>query len=267
MKQAITYHHAFISDCSEKNDGFMDLYNIFKLTLKPYMHFREFKAYYCSARLEYIDVTFILCNQNIIGFCAAAFYTTIINNKLNTIGRAATGIMEQYRGNTLPKWKLYKKYMAYWCKHPFRNFILSAYVANPLIYGMICKYTGVAYPKISPAAPEKILNIKNALLRSQNLHVKEKIPFVVEIHFCVSISNKEQERIFKSKDNAVKYFLKINPQFREQYGVLVIIPVNLKNIILSSCKFLYHTNAKICLRIMEKWRTRAGDMEKKINFT
>jgi hypothetical protein len=266
MKQIISYRQTFIRDCSFENKEFLALFHIFQLTLKPGMQFREFKAYYSSAKLDYIDVTFVICNQTVIGFCAAAFYETIINNKPYTIGRAATGIMEQYRGHTLPKWKLYKKYMHYWWKHPFRHFVLSAYVANPLIYAMICKYTGIAYPRPATPSPVNILQVKDELLRSQNLHLKEKPAFVVEIHFCVSISDKEQERIFKSNDGAVQYFLKINPKFREQHGVLVIIPVNLKNITWTSCKFLYYRNAKIIFKAYNTFKRQYSTKEK-INFT
>lgn len=244
MKHEITYRQTFITDCSESNTDFNLLYHIFAPTLKPGMDFREFKRYYMSAKLEYIDVTFILLNKIIIGFCAAAFYNTGINNKKYTIGRAATGILQQYRGHTLPKWKLYKKYIWYWCKHPFSNIILSAYVANPLIYAMICKYTGIAYPRPGCKPPDDIIDIKNELLKSQNLHRKEGTPFVVEIHFCVEIAEKEQERIFTSKDGAVKYFLYINPAFMHQHGVVVIIPITLKNILFSSFKFLYYSSAK-----------------------
>jgi hypothetical protein len=267
MKQNISYRQTFISDCSEKNPEFMALFDIFKSTLKPGMIFREFKAYYCSAKLDYIDVTFILLNNIVIGFCSAAFYTTNINNKTYTIGRAATGVLELYRGHTLPKWKLYKKYIHYWCKHPFRHFILSAYVANPLIYAMICKYTGVAYPKPVGTPPENIIRVKNELLRSQNLHAKEDPAFVVEIHFCVSISDKEQERIFKSRDGAVKYFLKINPKFTHQHGVVVIIPVNLKNIAWSSYKFLYYKYLKMISKLVATFRKPANPLGGEINFT
>ena len=204
------------------------------------MVLKEFKAYYFSGKLDYIDATLVFHGDKVIGFCSAAFYKSEINHKDYTIGRAATGILESYRGNALPKWNLYKKYIHYWLKHPLRKIILSAYVANPLIYAMICKYTGFAYPRPFSEPPQKIVDIKNELLKSQRLQAKENPPFVVEIHFCVEISDKEQERIFKSKDGAVRYFLKINPKFREQHGVVVIIPVNLKNIGFSSGKFLYY---------------------------
>ena len=246
MEQNLIYRRVYIRDCSEQNEDFKTLFNIFRQTLKPDMRFREFKAYYTSARLERIDVTFILIDEKIIGFCSAAFYNAFINGKQYTIGRAATGILENYRSNNvLPKWKLYKKYMQHWVKHPIRPFMLTAYVANPLIYAMICKYTGIAYPKHSSTPPDNIVDVKNELLRSQNLASKEDPAFVVEIHFCVSIGEKEEERIFKSENRDVKYYLKINPKFRQQHGVLVIIPVSLKNITLSSSRFIYHRMHKL----------------------
>lgn len=239
MLQKISYRQLFIKDCSGENPDFLCLFDIFRATLKPGMPFREFKAYYYSARLEYIDTTLILADRVIIGFCAAAFYSTDIGNRRYIIGRAATGILEGYRGHTLPKWKLYGKYIRYWFRHPFRNILLSAYVANPLIYAMICKYTGIAYPRASVRAPEDMVALKNELLRSQRLDQKEGPDFVVKIHFCVAIGPRELERIYGSKDPNINYFLRINPKFRQQHGVVVIIPVNGKNILLSSLRFLW----------------------------
>ena len=153
MHSTISYRRVILRECSTEEKDFLDLYDIFRATLKPDLSFREFKAYYYSAKLEYIDITFILAGgwegrgdrgSRIIGFCSAAFYSADAGRSRTIIGRAATGILEAYRGRALPKWKLYYKYICYWRRHPFRSIILSAYVANPLIYGMICKYTGIA---------------------------------------------------------------------------------------------------------------------------
>jgi hypothetical protein len=228
-----------ITDCSATNMDFITLFHIFRATLKPDMQFRQFKAYYNSGKLEYIDATLVLAGEIVVGFCAAAFYSTVINGGQYTVGRAATGILPDYRGNKLPKWKLYLKYIRYWLRHPFRKTILSAYVANPLIYAMICKYTGIAYPRRGTEPPKDIVVIKEELVKSQNLH-KTEHPFVVEIHFCVEIGEKEQERIFKSKNKDVIYYLRINPKFRNQHGVIVLIPINLKNVMLSILRFLYY---------------------------
>jgi hypothetical protein len=257
MRQAFSYRRILLTDCSESgsNDDVQTLFGIFRATLKPDMEFREFKAYFSSGRLEYIDVTFILDGRAVIGFCSAAFYTAHIGEREYTIGRAAIGILEQYRGSTLPKWKLYRKYIDYWLTHPLRRVILSAYVANPLIYAMICKYTGIAYPRGSGPVPEKIIRLKDALLRRQRLHAAGAHPFVVEIHFSVSIDGKELERIYTSNDRNVRYFLAINPVFRRRHGVLVLIPVSGWNILLSSGLFLYYFFGKmIRLEFFRKFR-------------
>jgi hypothetical protein len=231
-----------IVDCSATNPDFQALYAIFRLTLKPDLSFRAFRAYYCSEKLEYIDATLVLREGVVIGFCAAAFYVCVIEGKKYTIGRAATGILSDHRGRALPKWELYKKYIAYWRRWPFRRIILSAYVANPLIYAMICKYTGIAYPRIRVRPPGWVLRLKGALLRRSRL--REVGEFVVEIHFCVQLGDGEQRRIYDSQNRHIRYYLSINPRFRQQQGVMVIIPVNLMNIALSAMRFVL-SSAKI----------------------
>ena len=245
MRTAFDHRTIMITDCSEANPDFRALYVIFRETLKPEMQFREFRAYFCSGRLEYIDVTFILDEGKTIGFCSAAFYKALIGKRRYTIGRAAIGILEGYRGRTLPKWKLYSKYIAYWRAHPLRRIILSAYVANPLIYAMICKYTAIAYPRQRGRIPGRVVGLKDTLLRRQQLQAQGAHPFVVEIHFCVAMDGTELERIFTSRDKNVLYFLKINPVFRRRHGVLVLIPVHGWNILLSAGLFLYYFMGKV----------------------
>ena len=263
MHSTISYRRVILRECSTEEKDFLDLYHIFRATLKPDLSFREFKAYYYSAKLEYIDVTFILAGDRegqgdrgsrIIGFCSAAFYsadaasskTAAGGSKADAgrsktvIGRAATGILEAYRGRALPKWRLYCKYIRYWGRHPFRSIILSAYVANPLIYAMICKYTGIAYPHPATPVPAAIIRLKDELLRGQRIVIPADNTFVVPIHFSVALGEKERQRINTSRDPSVGYFVKINPKFLQRHGVLVIIPVNLKNILWSSWKFLYY---------------------------
>jgi hypothetical protein len=263
----ITYRRVVITDTSIQDADFQDLFGIFSATLKPGMLFREFKAYFHSAKLEYIDVTFILVRGRIIGFCSAAFYSILIRQRRTRIGRAAVGILEEYRGHTLPKWKLYGKYIRYWLRRPLSRIILTAYVANPLIYSMICKYTGIVYPRPDLQSPANIVGIKNELLRSQHLQKKEESPFVVEIHFNVAMGEGELERIYNSKDPGVQYFLRINPKFRQQHGVVVIIPINGMNILLSSQRFAYFGILKVFGRINTYGQQVSITGKKKIKFT
>jgi len=240
MSKNVTYQSFLIKAPLTNCTDFYRLYSIFKDTLKPGMRFIEFRAYYASETLEYIDTTLVLKDNKVVGFCAAAFYSITAGNRQYTIGRAATGVLPDYRGNTLPKWMLYKKYMRYWFANPLKKLVITAYVANPLIYAMICKYTGIAYPRRSVTPPPSVLTLKEHLLETQRLQKSETSPFVMRIHFCVEISDAENERIVTSKDANVLHYLILNPNYRRQFGVMVIIPVTLHNILLSICRFLHH---------------------------
>ncbi len=258
MRSEISYRRVILRECSVEGREFMELFAIFRATLKPDLSFREFKAYYHSAHLEYIDVTFVLVRGRVVGFCSAAFYMSMMGERPMVIGRAATGILERYRGRTLPKWKLYWKYIAYWLRHPLRPIVLSAYVANPLIYAMICKYTGIAYPHPLEPVPAGIVRLKNELSGR-----RDEDGFVMPIHFSVAMGQREQQRIQTSRDPAVQYFVKINPRFLQQYGVLVIIPVDLRNILWSCWKFAYY---RLVGRGRTEWRGGKPSGEEQANF-
>ncbi len=236
---AINYYRRKIYNLSTADANTNRLFEIFKQTLKPDMSYREFLAYYQSIKLDYIDVSFVELKGVTIAFCAAAFYKATIAGKSAIIGRAATGVLPSYRGNMLPKWKLYFKFIRYKLFHPGSYVILSAYVANPIIYAMICKYTGWAYPKENQQIPDSIVEIKNNLLHSQGLKKKEGPAFVIKIHFNVHMGVEMVTRIYASKDKHLLFFLSINPLFQQQFGVVTIIPVTMKNCVVSSIKFLY----------------------------
>ncbi len=237
MKNTFRRKQVIIKNCTESNDDFMRLYYIFRSTLRPDMAFREFTLYYYSKKLEYIDVTFLYHENLVAGFCAAAFYSFNSTGQLRTIGRSATGFLEDYQGKALPKWVLYYKYIRYKQSHPFKQLILTAYVANPLVYSMICKYTGIVYPRHTVQADEKIVKMKEQVLSSSGLSKRESTPFAVKIHFDVQKGEKLLQRIKDSSDKHVQFFIE-QTHLQPQITLLVIIPVSWLNITLTSGRFV-----------------------------
>ena len=73
MRQEIKYRRLFITDCSPNNHDFMTLFGIFSASLKPDMKFFEFKKYYCSARLDYIDATLVVVGGKDSWFLCCCF--------------------------------------------------------------------------------------------------------------------------------------------------------------------------------------------------
>lgn len=233
-----------ITQCDESNDVFIQLFCIFTATLHRGMAFKQFRAFYHSQHLDYIDATFIYSGEKVIGFFTAAFYKTTMDKRPLIIARAATGILPEERGARLPYRSLYSRFMVYKLMHPFTKVLLTVYVANPLMYAMICKYTGIVYPFLTVDVSGKIQELKSAILLNSGLNNKEILPFVVKIHFDVQLGTDTLKRIVESNDVFVKYYLSINPKFQEQYGVLTIVPVTWQNVLHSSAKLFksYHFN-------------------------
>ena len=239
--QTITLKNCSITTCETSSKKFMHLYSIFTATLHPGMSFRKFRAFYYSKSLDYIDVTFMYRAGKQIGFCAAAFYRTTMDGRPVVIGRAATGMLPDERGGRLPVRSLYAKYMCYKLRHPLARILLTVYVANPLMYAMICKYTGIVYPRLAVDVNGKITRLKDNILQHGNLKEKELSPFVVKVHFKVQLGEDIIKRSLESNDIFVRYYLSINPHFQQQCGVLTIVPVTWENVLRS------------CARLAKAW--------------
>ncbi len=238
MNQAVIIRQQKIRECSLNNPAFWKLYSIFKDTLNPGMDFRVFRKYYYTEGFQYIDVSFLEINKKTVGFCAAAFYNSGKGKNDFVLARSATGILQEARGQGLPKWILYLKYIKYKTIHPLSNLVLSGYIANPLIYAMICKYTGIVYPRLSQQIPAGFTGLRKQILQRSGIDKAPDNDFVFKIHFQVNMGADILKRITDSKDIYVKYFLSINPRFLEQFGLMVIIPVTWENIIKSSVRFI-----------------------------
>ena len=118
---------------------------------------------------------------------------------------------------------------------------VAGFMAYPLMYAMICKYTLRCYPRSNKPVPEKIMALKKAILDSMNLK-EQQTPFVLKIHFQVCFSCHDINRFSNSTDKHVKHYLSINPGYTSQVGVLVIIPVTLGNM---AYTFLRHILRKL----------------------
>jgi len=107
--------------------------------------------------------------------------------------------------------------------------VITAYVANPLVYAMICKRATLVYPKEGLAAPPAINQLRENILRCHGFGGEAIVPFVLNIPFQVWFSPKDKARIYTSQDSHVKYYLKLNPCFQNQTGLLTLIPVTWYN--------------------------------------
>jgi hypothetical protein len=238
-----SYPQVTITDCND-DDNFKKLYAIFTGILCPGMSERVFLHFYHADTLQYIDVTFIEEADKTIGFCAAAFYTLQANNTEYVIGRAAIGLLPEYQGGGLPIKRLFYKFIRYKCRYPKAQLVLTGYIANPLVYDMICRYTGIMYPMEGQKLSSKMASFHDAVIKSQVKPLPGKHAWVTKLHFHVAQSSAVMQRVWKSTSRHVKAYLKMNPDYNGRYGLIVLVPVTWSNIVVSVTKLTFRSIRK-----------------------
>lgn len=242
-----------LADFNNEPHLLQGLYEIFRQTLNPDLTIREFNQYLFGVHPESFEVSFIYEKDELAGFCTAGAYPLKVNKKKVIVFRSAFGIQDKYKKGRFPLQGLFFKYMRYKFRHPFTPVYITGFMANPLMYAMICKYTLTCYPHRNRIVPNKILRFKDQLLQSMRLTRKEVEPFVLKIHFQVKFKEADINRFETSTDPDVGYYLSINPEYREKMGVLVLIPVNIPNMLFTLFMYLSRRAKSYWYRINSLW--------------
>ncbi len=233
-----TLKHIALSEFDKNNKHLQALYSIFSETLNKSLTYEAFLVYYLQHQPSYMDISFMQEDKKTIGFICVTFYKQQLENKMYTICRGAIGIKEAYRGGRLPCRELCMKYIHYKIKHPMENMFVTGYIANPIVYAMICKHSYDVYPKAGARIPQSINRFRDEIINFYGFKEKVIAPFILKIHFQVSLSEKDEERIYSSRDKNVKYYINLNPDFQKQVGILTIVPVSWFNIAASAIKII-----------------------------
>lgn len=227
------------------NALWVKFYEIFCRTLKPDLNFRVFEAYFYASQPSCIDVSFIYFDKDLVGFIEASFYRKILGGKRITVGRGAAGILPN-RGAKLPSFGLCAKYIDYKMTHPFEEIYITGYMANPILYAMMCNYTHRVYPKVGISPSFKLLGLKYEILRSNNLLKSLKDEHLVALHFQVQLHPSHVERIEASRnDTHIGYYLSINPNFGGKYGLFTLVPLDWLNIMSSIVKGTFYATKQL----------------------
>ncbi len=237
-----------LSDVNASDTPMQLLYEIFRKTLNPLLSWREFRQYYFSQHPAEMDFTLLYNQGEPVGFFSAAFYPRTMNGKKVMICRSALGLLKSGQSSRFPLGKLFSTFMRFKVQHPLTPLYITGFMANPIMYAMICKYTLTVYPRRDKAVPDAILQFKKELLEGMGLEKKETSPFVLKIHFQVQFSAAEISRFENSTNPDAKYYRQINPDYCHQTGVLVILPVHYLNILYTCFRYGLKRVRKLMVR-------------------
>lgn len=252
-----------LSDVNTSSHSLDILYGIFQSTLNPDLTESEFMQYLFGSHPDSFEMSFIYKENALAGFATSAAYPRKVNGKKVVILRSAFGLLDDHKNGKFPLHSLFFKYMMYKLKHLFTPVYVAGFMANPLMYAMICKYTLKCYPHRNRQHTDTVLAFKNDLLRSMKLSGDETSPFVLKIHFQVKFKTTDIERINTSQNRDVAHYLSINPYYRDQYGVLVLVPVTIPNMAYTMMMYLRRLVKKMFKKRLKqfsikKWQVAHG---------
>ncbi len=246
--------HYRLTDFSEPNATLQKLYEIFEQTLNKGMTYREFRFFFFRHKPHFMDITFMDRDDRTVGVIVTTFYRHELEGTSYTICRGAAGIGDGQPKGSLPSWLLCWKYIRYRLLHPSEKMYITGYMASPLLYSMICKYTHLAYPKAGVRIPDSIHTLRDNLMKLYGMQKRVVAPFVVQLPFKVTSRPQDQQRIRESRDRDIVFYLKLNPHYKDGVGVLTIVPVTWYNITVTTLlalvwkplvrKFRFHRQQK-----------------------
>ena len=251
----LTQQHFTLKDFSKPHPLLRRLFQVVKITLCPGMSYRQFIEYYLNSKPHCMQITFLRqCGED-VGFFTCTYAFQELLNSRKVICRVAIGIISKHQKGGMPFAALCRRIIFYKLRYPLRKVYLIAYLANPFVYAAIAKYTAAYWPNKDKAATQFISALKENLLMAGNLKKNEVSPFVLKIHFHVQMPETLLQRIYTSINPDVLYYLSINPDFKNQMGVMTIIPVGWGNIMANIWKAMIIRPLKKywlwCRKVME----------------
>lgn len=228
--------HYTITDFSKPSPLLQRLYQIVKRTLCPGMSYLFFLRFYLACKPHEMQITFLTNDGKDAGFFTCTYTDHLVTGQIGVICRVAIGISEEFQQGNMPFASLCRRIIAYKTKHFVRAVYMVAYLANPFVYAAIARYTSEHWPSRKKDTAPHILELKDEILKSGNLAKNEVRPFVLKIHFKVEMAAALLKRIYSSEDPDVQFYLKMNPDFENQMGLMTIVPVRWSNVMANILK-------------------------------
>lgn len=189
-------------------------------------YFADSKAFKRVLRLYYAD-------ERIVGYCLLTFERS--NKKV--LIRASAGFYPKFRqgGNTL-SFSIQQAFK-YWLTHPWQQIYYADTMLSPAMYRAIAKRVAIAYPsKPFLDAGQSLFALFNASGIESNY---TKTSCLVKTGRSSNYSAQELDAFFSSDKPEITFYCKANPDFASGIALFVIIPVNLKQLVLTLFKSFF----------------------------
>ncbi len=144
--------------------------------------------------------------------------------------RTEVGILPNYRSRNLTFRHLLPQYLKGFAMSGFRRSFFVATPVHPVPYKIAAKQCKTIYPAPGQEIPTSIRTLMDSLSDKLGL-APGSGEFEKKVGWIVRDSQQRRERVLKSKDPLVQFYLKQNPGYVKGNGMMMIVPFSLRNAI------------------------------------
>lgn len=217
-----------------------------------FVHFKN-KEFFPDAKWTKIRI-FRSSNGGAVGYCALHLYEKVVNSKTIVIFRIQSGILPDYRRQGYVSAFLFKQVLKYKVLNPFKESYLFCTLIHPSSYHLISKFFRY-YPNKKHATPANELD-KMSLIADlfHEVQLSHFDPSLRDVGCITKQTEEEQAELFKSSDPDTRFFLAKNPDYHKGRGLVILVPLQLTNLLISSVFFSYYIGKNFIYRIIKKER-------------
>ena len=169
-----------------------------------------------------------------VGYAAIQYSTLRVDRRQVILADYETGLLPGYRRERLMQRLLATELLRLKLSRPVGRLYLAYNVINPIVYGFLADNLRSIYPNPYGPTPWRMRRLLPPLDRyfrgrpqpsaSERAHRTDWI---------VKTSVEDEDRIRRSHRPAIRYFLRMNPRWREGRGLPVVVPLQFGDTLLN----------------------------------
>lgn len=224
-----TQSKAWIATTDKK--GLLELITTSFVGVEPKSYFQKYfqasDVFERKLRVYYSD-------SKVIGYCLISF--TRASGKV--LLRASAAFYPEYRNRSNTFGYSFKQAIGYYFKHPLSKIYYADTMLSPAMYRATAKNTAIIWPSADCELPPKTLfeELNPDGVISEGNGVKCLLPVGRKTNY----SEEEVHRFKVSDKKEIRHYCELNPEFDQGMALFVIVPISLKQILMTAWQKLFN---------------------------
>jgi hypothetical protein len=195
---------------------------------------------------------------NIVGYITHQQYVVRIGSHKRNVFRTEVGLQPIYRGCNSASMILFRENLKAYIRTGFRKAWFVATPIHPTPYRIAVRHLHAIYPHpnrpMGPKEQKLLSEISSSLQLEQG---GQGLPLQKKVGWITRETPARRERIAGSPDESVRFYLSQNPHYQEGMGMIMVIPVTVRNGLSMLHTFLFRKIRKTALPKVKDVRTKS----------